>query len=190
MERIKYLFVAILLCGALIACDSKEDSLILKKSNIEIKAKLKTLKSGEKAGSSSELVTVFTGDNIVSYNGKTGEIILKDVKESDEQPIFKKFGGKLEFYKAGELLFKLKSEVVTDYANPMYNTPVLYYSRYDDNKLMDKWKFYIVDGYPWGLPISQYEQSKSKERMENVEKMLSGWNIFVETLKKEGKYVE
>ncbi len=193
MIRIKYLFITVLLCSTLIACDNKGDSLVLEKSNIEIKAKPKTLKSSvyEKSVKSSELQTVFTGENIVSYNGKTGEIILKNVKENEKQPVFNKFGGDLAFYKDGELLFKLKSGVVHDYENPMYNTPVLYYSRYsDDFKVMGKWKFYIVDGYPNGLPINQFRNSKYNERVANVEKILKGWNVFVESLKKEGKYIE
>ncbi len=193
MIRIKYLFMAVLLCGVLSACDKKEDSLILEKSNIEIKAKPKTLKSSvnEKSVTSSELETVFTIDDIVSYNGTTGEIIFKNVQENEEIPVFNEFGGNLEFYKDGELLFNLKSRIVQDHESSMYNTPVLYYSRYsDDFKVMGKWKFYIVDGYPWGLPISKYEQSRFKERIENVEKILQGWNIFIECLKKEGKYIE
>ncbi len=188
---VRNLFLSLLLCGLLIACDNKEDNLILEKSNIEIKAKLRTLKSEvkEKSVTSSDLVTIFTSDDIVSYNSKTGEIILKNVKKGENPgDVYRKCEGKLEFYKEGELLFKLK--IILDINSAIYNIPIVNYSEFDGEKFGNKWTFYILDGYPWGIPIGKYKQSKNKERIENVEKMLKGWNVFIERLKKEGKYIE
>ncbi len=197
MIRIKYLFIAVLLCSALIACDKKEDSLVVEKSNIEIKAKPKTSKSSINKNSdttSSELVTVLTGDEIVSYNGTTGEIIFKNVTTKGKKPyevlhsFYDKYDDKLEFYKDKEFLFKLKG-IVTYVSSATYYTPVLFYDHGEFDK-KNRYKFFILDGYGGGLPLSKYKQSKFKERIANVEKMLPGWNIFIECLKKEGKYIE
>ncbi len=197
MIRIKYLFITILLCSALIACDSKKDSLIVEKSNIEVKALPKTLKSSSvvaKATQSPELETILTTDDIISYNGRTGEIIFKNITKKGEKPydvlgsFYNKYDDNLEFYKDRELLFKLEG-VVTDATSAMYNTPVLYYNIGEFDK-KNSYKFFILDGYGGGLPLSKYKQSKFKERIANVEKILPGWNIFIESLKKEGKYIE
>ncbi len=189
----KFLYL-VLLVALIVGCDNKDDNPIIGKSQIEIKSQIKTPKGAMKQMSANQSKVVFTGDEIVSYNGTTGEIIFKNIN-SDEpvsetlSKILENFSDKLEFYKNGKFLFKLKSKVVTDMENPMYHTPVLHYNTVDFTTT-DKGKFYIVDGYPWGLPISRYKESKNDERIENVEKILDGWNVFVETLKEEGKYIE
>ncbi len=181
------------MCGVLIACDKKEDSLILENSNIEIKAKILKSSVNEKSVTSSELETVLTIDDIVSYNGTTGEIIFKGVTTTGKKvyEVFENFSSmydKLEFYKDNEFLFKIEG-IVTDASSAMYNVPILFYDNgyFEEEK---RYKFFILDGYGGGLPISKYEQSPLEERIENVEKILHGWNIFIECLKKEGKYIE
>ena len=112
--------------------------------------------------------------------------------KADESPttILQRFSDKLDFYLNGELLFSLKSKIVLDIDNAMYNEPVLHYSTLDCDK------YYIRDGYPWGFPIDDSTSvrtgqatSVEQARRENAEKIMSAWNKFIDELTKEGKYI-
>lgn len=128
--------------------------------------------------------TVFTSDDIVSYNGKTGEIQFKQDVFSQKNP------NVLDFYVNEQFLFSLYYRVILDTNSALYNVPLLHYSSLEGDK------YYIRDGYPWGLPIDDNSErtgqaaSVAKERRANADKILSGWKQFVDELKKEGKYIE
>lgn len=181
-----------------IGCSNKnEGEELTTSSKIEVKAQIipKQSVSGTLKSASNSIEAksvVFTGDEIVSYNAKTGEMILKTTFDNEKPlDILKNFSDKLEFYKDGRLLFTLKSKIVTDIESALYNEPVLHYSSLEKNKC------FIRDGYPWGLPIDDTTTERTgqaatvaKERRANAEKILAGWNIFIEELKKQGKYIE
>ncbi|MGB4577257.1 MAG: hypothetical protein WBI06_10190, partial [Paludibacter sp.] len=143
--------------------------------------------------------TVFTGDDIVSYNGKTGEIQFKQNVLSQKIQEPPDPDGSMDFYVNGQFLFSLYYRIIFSADNALYNVPLLYYSLLDDDVEGHKQKYqryYILDGYPWGLPIDDNSErtgqaaSVAKERRDNADKILSGWKQFVDELKKEGKYIE
>ncbi len=187
MKSKMLLFVS-LLSFMLISCsDNNEEKLETTSSNIEVKAR-----PVNQQNSSEKEKIVFTENNILSYNAKTGEIIFKSI-DSKESPlnVLKQFNEKLDFYIDGKLAFSLKSKVVSDSESQIYNEPILHYTNVTGSK------FYIQDGYPWGIPIDDNTTSRTgqaqtvdKERKENAEKILSGWLLFIDQLKKKNKYIE
>lgn len=196
--KTKYFKLAgLLLLTLFISCnnDGDEGEKLIASSTIEVKAKpIATQVKGKMRApqnTTSNVAVVFTGDEIVSYNGKTGEIILKNIEKENPIDVLKKYENKLDFYKNGVLLFSLKSKIVSDIESALYNEPILHYSNIEGNKC------YIRDGYPWGLPIDDVTTERegqaltvAKERKANAEKILEGWKQFVDELKKEGKYTE
>lgn len=178
-----------------ISCNNDVEEQPTTSSIIEIKAKpITTQAKGNEMRATqkttSNIAVVFTGDEIVSYNGKTGEIILKNIEKENPIDVLKKYENKLDFYKNGVLIFSLKKRIVSDIESAFYNEPILHYSSIEDNK------FYIRDGYPWGLPIDDVTTERegqallvAKERKTNAEKILASWKQFVDELKKEGKYI-
>lgn len=188
MKTLKLLPAMLVLLSLFIGCNNEN---ITTSSKIEVKAQPIGKQSAANAlksetNTNTESQTVFTSDEFVSYNAKTGEIILKN-NLANENPlsILKNYSDKLEFYKDGKLLFALKSKIVSDIESALYNEPVLHYSSLEENKC------FIRDGYPGGIPIGSIDQrDKQSERYINAEKILSGWKIFIEELKKEGKYIE
>ncbi|MGC3977529.1 MAG: hypothetical protein QM751_04415 [Paludibacteraceae bacterium] len=192
MKTIK-LFLSILSISLLfVNCSSKEQ--IAEMTGIVVKAQpiAQQAVKGNTNTATESVNTVFTGDDIISYNEKTGEIIFKNyTAEKNLSTILQSFNDKLDFYLNGELLFSLKSKIVFDIDNAIYNEPVLHYSTLDGDK------YYIRDGYPWGFPIDdstsvRTDQAVSVEqtRRVNAEKIMNAWNKLIDELKKEGKYVK
>ncbi len=192
--KTKKILLIVLLSFAFISCkDDNEGKPEMTSSIIEVKAQpIATQNSSEVAPKSTQQKVVFTENDIVSYNAKTGEIIFKSVN-SEETPldILKRFSEKLDFYMDGKVIFSLKSRIVSDIESRIYNEPILHYTNTEGSK------FYIQDGYPWGIPIDDNTTNRTgqgatvdKERKENVDKIISGWLLFTDRLKKANKYIE
>lgn len=191
MKTIKKILTVLLFSSLIISCNNEEKN--IGTSGIVVKAQpiaQQTVKSNTNTATENTGI-VFTGDDIVSYNGKTGEVIFKN-SVADESPasILQRFSDKLDFYLNGELLFSLKSKIVLDIDNAMYNEPMLHYSTLDGDK------YYIRDGYPWGFPVDdstslRTNQAASVEqtRRANADKIMSAWRKLIDELKKEGKYI-
>ncbi len=125
--------------------------------------------------------------DIKSYNAKTGEIVF------DKQPVFEdkweNYRLKLNMYKNDTLLFRL-TLAISIYSF-LFNEPVIYYSFDEGNAA----KWYILDGYPWGEPINSnngnsLQKDSGGERAASVKEIQSAWNVFINELKREGKYIE
>ncbi|MDA3880898.1 MAG: hypothetical protein PF436_10960 [Prolixibacteraceae bacterium] len=193
MKTFRIISVMLLFC-LFIGCN-KENENVKVPSFIEVKAQpiaTQTVKSEIQKATSVETEVVFTSDEIVSYNGKTGEIIFQDSGNNESlSTVFKRFNENLEFYMDETLLFSLKSRIVTDIESAIYNEPILQYS------ILCGDKYYIRDGYPWGLPLydtttvrTGQAASAEKVRRTKADKIQEGWKIFVDVLKEEGKYIE
>ncbi|MCE5331852.1 MAG: hypothetical protein LLF95_06905, partial [Bacteroidales bacterium] len=180
---------AMLLSGCLfIGCNNKNENLKAL-SQIEVKAQPKQAATSETQAAK----TVFTGDDIVSYNGKTGEIQFKQNVLSQKNQDPPDTDGSLDFYVKDQFLFSLYYRIISSIDNGFYSVPLIYHSFLDDK--YDK--YYIVDGYPWGITIDESARARTVQagsveqiRKANAEKILSGWRLFVDELKKEGKYIE
>ncbi|MGB4415524.1 MAG: hypothetical protein WBI53_11685 [Paludibacter sp.] len=187
MKTIKFI-TAMLLSGCLFIGCNNENENVKALSKIEVKAQPEQAAAGETQvaeNTSPDTEIVFTGDEIVSYNGKTGEIILIFKNTENPLAVLRHFNDKLEFYRNETFLFSLKSKIVSDIESAVYNEPVLHYSTLEGDK------YYIRDGYPWGITLDErVAMGTNSERKTNAEKILSGWTQFVDVLKKEGKYVE
>ncbi len=177
-----------LLCvGLFIGCNNESENV---KSLSKIAVKMKPTQAATSETQVAE--TVFTSDDIVSYNGKTGEIQFKQnvLSQKIQEPIDPDLS--LDFYMNEQFLFSLYYRIILSTDNGVYNVPLLHHKFLDDKNE----KIYIVDGYPWGFPIDDNSErtgqaaSVAKERRDNADKILSGWKQFVDELKKEGKYIE
>jgi len=180
MKTIKFITAMLLSVCLFIGCNNESEN-VKSLSKIAVKVKPKQAATSE----TQVAETVFTSDDIVSYNGKTGEIQFKQNVFSQKSPDVL-----LDFYVNEQFLFSLYYKVILDTNSALYNVPLLHYSFLEGNK------YYIRDGYPWGLPIDDNSErtgqaaSVAKERRDNADKILSGWKQFVDELKKEGKYIE
>ncbi|MFV0589870.1 MAG: hypothetical protein ACK5M7_00660 [Draconibacterium sp.] len=193
MKTLSTLSVMLLLC--LFAGCNKESENTELTSLIEVKAlpigtQNVTMLNPEIKSAKTE--TVFTSDDIISYNGQTGEVILKNFDSNESiSTRLTRFDENLNFYKDGVLLFTLKSKVVLDIESAIYNEPILHYSMLNGDKC------FIRDGYPWGFPIDdtfsvRTGQSVSLQdiRRTNADKISEGWDIFINELKRENKYID
>ena len=187
MKTIKFITAMLLCVGLFIGCNNESEN-VKALSQIEVKAQPKQAAASETQiaeNTASDAELVFTGDDIVSYNGKTGEIILIFNNTENPLAVLRHFNDKLEFYKNETFLFSLKSKIVSDIESAVYNEPVLHYSTLEGDK------YYIRDGYPGGLTIDEsISRGKNEMRKENAQKIQSSWRLFVDELKKEGKYIE
>ncbi len=180
MKTIKFITAMLLSVCLFVGCNSENEN-VKAFSRIEVKAQPEQAATSETQAAK----TVFTGDDIVSYNGKTGEIILIFKNTENPLAVLRHFNDKLEFYRNETFLFSLKSKIVSDIESAVYNEPVLHYSTLEGDK------YYIRDGYPWGITLDErVAVGANSERKANAEKILSGWRLFIDELKKEGKYVE
>lgn len=174
--------------GLFIGCNNESENV---KSLSKIAVKMKPTQAATSETQVAE--TVFTSDDIVSYNGKTGEIQFKQnvLSQKIQEPIDPDLS--LDFYMNEQFLFSLYYRIILSTDNGVYNVPLLHHKFLDDKNE----KNYIVDGYPWGITLDESTSVRTVQsgsldqiRKANAEKILSGWKQFVDELKKEGKYIE
>jgi len=105
---------------------------------------------------------------------------------------WKNNGYKVDVYANGDSrLFTV--DFASSLFSHLYNGPVLYYSMTDNTEIPDatteKDKWYILSGYPQGKVLTSGTVT-DREQQESFKKIEAGWNIFVEALKKSGKYID
>ncbi|KAA6332682.1 hypothetical protein EZS27_018835 [termite gut metagenome] len=119
------------------------------------------------------LSLICTGKDIDWFNATTGELKFKDYV--DKSIIV----GGLCVYVNEEFLFSVG--YVPDVMSYVLNYPVLKHSVNDN-------RYYIKNGYPgWDEGNPNYLSVK-EDREKNWKEIEQGWNIFIEQLKKEGRY--
>ena len=119
---------------------------------------------------------VFTGNDIFMFYENTGEIRFKDnfsMKVSfTNVPLIK-------FYIDNEYLFSAFVYIDSSISQ-IFNSLVFFYNTTEN-------KFYLLDGYPPN--DSRYPNSTEADiRDENMQNIADEWEMFIEQLKKEGKY--
>ncbi len=182
--------LAILLACFLTECNNDNET-IEKSALIEVKAQPIKLQTEQEniLKTTTEHEVVFTINEIESYNKETGEIIFTSPGNNETfADILSRYDENLSFYLNDSLLFSLKSKIVTDVESALYNEPLLHYS------LLDGDKYFIRDGYPWGLPVDDTttvrtgQSASVKEiRRTNASKIEKGWKAFINVLKEENK---
>ena len=131
--------------------------------------------------------------DVKSYNAKTGEITF-----NNELPDNLSRWKEIKVYSKDAYLFSLTYS--TDIFSFEYNKPVLHYSLMDNSEIKgstkEKNKWYILSGYPYGtilgdqtIPDNDQFKSFKKEQLMNFQKIKSNWDVFVDELKKSGKYI-
>ncbi|GHT38291.1 hypothetical protein AGMMS49965_01170 [Bacteroidia bacterium] len=127
-----------------------------------------------------EELIAFTGDDIKSFNIKTGEIVFTGLTVEDVRARVSN-STKLTFYFDGKPLFESTS-IETGVSSYMYNN--LIFTWFEDN-------FYLADGYPLALDGDAHLPNNARqERDENAQKRAAEWDKFVKFLRDAGKTVE
>lgn len=118
-----------------------------------------------------EDLVVFTGDDIDTFNGKTGRIVFKELRFDD---LFQRAesNSMLKFYLGDEFLFDIIL-LMYPISRP-YDVPVLIGSRGDEN-VPDK--FFLLNGYPLYGGVNPIAPS-------------AAWNKFIRYLTDSGKLTE
>jgi len=163
---LKFVSACLISSCLVVSCDFIKDIFPNSKSELIFKA------SVSKSTNLSDTI-LFTGGNIKSFNGTTGEILFVD---SMTIPKIRKYHW-IKCYLGTDSLFKATVTVPT--MSSIVNDLVL------DLNLADG-HFYFKDGYPSYLD----NPSNNIVRAQNKEKRAIAWTRFVNQLKKEGKYVE
>jgi hypothetical protein len=122
----------------------------------------------------------FSDDDLLWYNGNTGEMRFKNQLPPIDTAIMKI----LKFYLGDEYLF---SSFITTWVNAGFqseicNSLIFYYTAPEN-------KYFLQDGYP-DAEIIPDKADIQKIRDENMKKIDRQWKQFIEKLKKEGKYKE
>jgi hypothetical protein len=119
-----------------------------------------------------KIISVFTGDDIKSFNVTTREIVFVNLDVDDLHELRAGFSFKISFYVGERLLFE--PLVVHPYDSRTYNDLVFTY--YDN-------KFYLPDGY------GGQSEENLQIREANAQKRQAEWDIFIEYLNNAGKIV-
>ena len=122
---------------------------------------------------------VFTGDDILWFNETTREIRFKSSVANDRNPIISNHQT-LRFYFGDEYLFS-SLIYVNSISSQVFNSLVFYYSILEN-------KYFLLDGYPPDTSVFQDTQNANQSRDDNRKQIESQWTIFIDQLKKEGKY--
>ncbi|MDR1436732.1 MAG: hypothetical protein LBI65_01305 [Candidatus Symbiothrix sp.] len=121
----------------------------------------------------------FTGDDILWFNETTMEIRFKEniAQRNKINAIPSKI---LKVCLKDDFLFALN--FVSEIDPRIYDTLVLYYILFEN-------RFFLKDGYP-DVSVLKYPEKSQALRDENKRKIADKWNIFIEQLKKEEKYIK
>ncbi|MDR1525312.1 MAG: hypothetical protein LBS79_08700 [Tannerella sp.] len=121
---------------------------------------------------------VFTGDDILWFNGTTKELRFKD-NLSNKSILAGIHTQAIKFYINDEYLFT-SMLYVSDYSSQIFNSLVFYYNTIEN-------KYFLKDGYP-AISVLSNPQRVQELRDENMRKIANEWNKFIEQLKKEERY--
>lgn len=199
MKTIRYSALSALLAFVIVSC-TKNKATNSSNANNNLKMQVVALNGG--TTQTTDATAPGAGDSVIttldllSYNAKTGEVIFSNATEA-----LQKIGAlrsKVNVYVQDKYQFSLI--YANDILSNLYNEPVLYRplleaEAYKDN-ITEKGKWYIRSGYPSGVvlnsgvnPTDPQSQSWENLRKSNFKKMEPGWNLFIEELKKAGKYI-
>ena len=121
---------------------------------------------------------IFTGDDILWFNGTTKEIRFKDnYYQQNSISLY----ANIKFYLDDEYLFSTLTRV-SDVNSQIFNSPVFYYSIIEN-------KFFINDGYPDIAVLGSLTEIQ-KIRDENMQVIANEWDKFIGYMKKVNKYKE
>ena len=158
-------------------------------SKIIVRASKAEFATGSTTGSEALGQVIFTGDDILWFNETTKELRFKDNLLS--KPVVLDHAA-ISFYMDDAYLF---SSIIyaSSLSSQIYNSLVLFYNITEN-------KFFLLNGYP-DISILQNTDGNSfpagaedmaavsqELRAENMQKIASEWNIFINQLKKEGRH--
>ncbi|MDR3093367.1 MAG: hypothetical protein LBU62_01830 [Bacteroidales bacterium] len=178
MRTLKCLLVAGIVLS-IISCN-KNQNVVDKKEGLSVMLVKSTTGSGLKIP---EKELIFTGDDIISFNLSTSEIIFTN--EGDKKLSSFSFNGAsatLNFYLNGEPLFESAIYTAAAYSSFLINDLVLYYS-------VDS-KYYLSNGYPEIADEWLDADDVRKIREDNAQKRKIGWDTFIGHLSKINKIVK
>lgn len=206
-----FMVLVVLFATLLIGCDTVQPV-----ENLTVKVKVLSASQGD--SESSVPTVLFSGDEIVSYNVATGEIVFANTPTGEPYQILSQYcNGNLEFYLGDELLFVLQNRV-SDIQSDVYDHPVLRYSyntgdnggdngggntdpndstamapAYTPANAATAHHWFIEDGYPFGNPLTATanpERTCSAERQASTEAVRGNFTRFVQALRVAGKVIE
>lgn len=205
-----FMALVVLFATLLIGCDPVQPV-----ENLTIKVKV--LSASQEGSESSVPTVLFSGDEIVSYNVATGEIVFANTPTGEPYQILSQYcNGNLEFYLGDELLFVLQNRV-SEIQSDVYDHPVLRYSYDTGNNGDDNGgntepndstdmapaytpasgatphHWFIEDGYPFGNPLTATTESTSvytSDRQANASAIMENFTRFVQALRAAGKVIE
>ncbi|MDR1723919.1 MAG: hypothetical protein LBR84_08310 [Tannerella sp.] len=120
---------------------------------------------------------IFTGNDILWFDGATGEIRFRDnMANTNSLSLWRS----VKFYIGDDYLFS-SMIFVSDLSSAIYNSLVFYYSIIEN-------KFYLADGYPMDTSVLSDPQKAQDERDDNMRKIENEWNKFITLMKQEEKY--
>jgi len=191
-SKIFFKLLMLFVLVGLVACDKNSSN-----PTSNLKMKVVAMKEGITTNTESTTPAADNFDSIgtldiMSYNAKKGEVVFKNSSE-----VLNKIAGsslKINIYLKDKFLFTLIYTLPT--MSNIVNQPVLDCmiegKEYNDSNPR---KWYILNGYPQGLVLDQAGLTTDAQdweiiRKTNFEKIKNGWDLFVQQLKLEGKYIE
>ena len=193
MKRLILIIVSVLICGicflAVSSCSKESNA---NNSTLNIKAvgflgEPSTRSSFAEGGAKIDTL-LFKGDNIEWYNETTSEIKFKN--NPDVNYFWNVYGGLVSIIVCLDEVELFTLDAISAHSSVSLNHPVL---------IRDPEGLYIGRGYPnWEYRTEKFwtetgwnketEASWVNDREKNWKAIEPGWNIFIEQLKKEGKY--
>lgn len=163
MKRTALLIViSVLMTCSFISCDLLTD-LRSSATRLSFRADLRGTTPGD--------TVVFTGREIRTFNGITGEVIFDDTTVIRRLKSFHK----IKCYLGNDSLFTFTT--TSDIMSSIVNDLVLNHSLYEG-------KFYFGDGYP------DHVEQDNPIRLQNKQNRTDSWAKFIKQLKTEGRYIE
>lgn len=160
-------FLIILLAGIALSGCNKPHLNESQESKIVAMIDMNSMSTGTDYNSVGKDRVIFTGNDIASFNAKTREVTFKNLVPT---PFALPMHCQIDIYMNAERL--LNCVHINGSDNAVYNDLVLYYD-------LNTQKYFLNDFYPFN-----WDHSGVKE---NIEARATGWNKFLNQLKKEGK---
>ncbi|MBK1438704.1 hypothetical protein JHJ32_01765 [Parapedobacter sp. ISTM3] len=180
------IFLAMLSLVICLSCNKEN----VNAGSSDLKLKLITIAGTTAQGDESDDNRVIAVLDIKSYNAKTGEVIFYN-KLPNNIGDWQNNRYHVNVYANNDThLFTLTYS--NSFFSHLYNEPVLYYSLLDNSDIpgltTKKNRWYMLSGYPYGKVIGS-ETITDDEQWENFQKIESEWNLFIDELKRTGKYI-
>ena len=181
--KTKICLSVIMMCILFTGCNKNDEettqipsALIFKGATNEVSPR-----SGEVSTFSEDAESViFTGNDILWFNGTTKEIRFKDNMYQKQTLSFDLFRS-IKFYINDEYLFS-SMIFASDLNSEIFSSLVFYYN------IMEN-RFFIQDGYPDISVLHNYPEEQNL-RDENMQEIEEEWGKFIDQLKQEGRYKE